>query len=544
MKIHVIVKVCPVFEPPQNSTTVCSHENVLGSECTVLCPRGFQLVGDALHVCQDNSLWAGEGAACQLRNCEPPAKVASGHVTCPNGTRFQDTCHLACHPGFTPVGAGEITCQEDLTWTKSGYCQDVQPPVFVDGCHGDIHKEAASVGEDTRVVYNFPRVSDNSGQVLVSGHPQSGSRFHVGVTLVTLTAVDVSNNSVTCSFHVNVTYARCKTPNIEQNVNSLIVYDCPNGHVMGALCQLTCQDGSEVKGPTSIHCSRTSGGRMTWAWSGNTRPSCNSKTCKPLPPPNNGALSCDVTNGTSRVCVVMCNENFVRQEAAPSSYVCMSSSQSWSPRSFVPNCLVPVRPQYIMTSPSFYYYSGNCSSDVSVVKDKFLTALSALELVVADQKVDVSEVKVTCGRQTKRRRSKRNLVYAYKLTPIIKIGIDHDVNRTVTSYSFVRNSINEKLSNLSTSSDLDLPGIGSFSKVKSGRLEVRCGLGTRLLKDSLTCVSCGQGYIYETETDKCRKCPKDTYQDQDIGFTCQPCPTGTTTVYMGSVSLNQCQDVN
>ncbi|XP_059142336.1 sushi, von Willebrand factor type A, EGF and pentraxin domain-containing protein 1-like isoform X2 [Physella acuta] len=543
-QISVKVKVCPVFEPPQNSTTFCSHENVLGSECTVLCPRGFQLVGDALHVCQDNSLWNGTGAACQLMNCTPPVKVSNGQINCPNGIRFQDVCYLTCQDGFSLNGKESITCTEDLTWTESGFCIDVQPPVFVDGCHGDIHKEAASLGEDTRVVYNFPRVSDNSGQFLVSGHPQSGSRFQVGVTLVTLTAVDVSNNSVTCSFHVNVTYVSCEDPHIDQSVSSLMVYDCPSGHVLGAFCQLTCQDGSDVTGAKSIWCSSLTNGNVTWTWSENTRPYCGAKACKPLPPPDNGALSCDVTNGTSRVCVVMCNENFVRQEAAPSSYMCMSSSQSWSPRSFVPNCLARRRPDDITTTPSFYYFSGDCSSDVNVVREKFITALSSLQLVGTEGKCDVREVKVTCGRQTKRRRSKREFVFVYQITPVIAIEMDReqpDFNQVKTSYSVIVESINEQLANMSTSGNLDLLGVGSVSEFENGRLELRCEPGTRLMADSWACVSCGQGYIYDTKTDKCRECPKDTYQDQDIGFTCKPCPTGTTTVYMGSVSLKQCQ---
>lgn len=73
------------------------------------------------------------------------------------------------------------------------------------------------------------------------------------------------------------------------------------------------------------------------------------------------------------------------------------------------------RPDEAMTSTSFYYYSGNCSSDVNGVKERFLTAMSSLQLVGAEGEYDVREVKVTCGRPTERRRAKREFVFVYQV---------------------------------------------------------------------------------------------------------------------------------
>ena len=61
------------------------------------------------------------------------------------------------------------------------------------------------IGQDYAIVnWREPNASDNSGVVNVSSTIKSGSRFYIGTTYVTYTAVDPSNNADDYTFNIIV----------------------------------------------------------------------------------------------------------------------------------------------------------------------------------------------------------------------------------------------------------------------------------------------------------------------------------------------------
>ena len=83
---------------------------------------------------------------------------------------------------------------------------DTEPPTFDDGCPENIDVYASRLGEKTIAVWAPPTVSDNSGEAIIpTSDIISGATFPVGVTYVTYSATDSSNNTLTCRFSVTVT---------------------------------------------------------------------------------------------------------------------------------------------------------------------------------------------------------------------------------------------------------------------------------------------------------------------------------------------------
>lgn len=72
-------------------------------------------------------------------------------------------------------------------------------------CPSDITVVTANPG-DTSVIVNYPPpvIVDNACAVTVVASKPSGSSFPVGTTIVTITATDAANQSVSCSFNVTV----------------------------------------------------------------------------------------------------------------------------------------------------------------------------------------------------------------------------------------------------------------------------------------------------------------------------------------------------
>jgi subtilisin-like proprotein convertase family protein len=112
-----------------------------------------------------------------------------------------------CSPpvgSFFPIGSTTVSCSA----TAGPSCQftvtvtDTQTPMIT--CPNNIVVVAPTPGQTTAIVnYPAPVVVDNCS-VTALCTPASGSAFPLGVTTVTCTATDASNNTATCSFTVSL----------------------------------------------------------------------------------------------------------------------------------------------------------------------------------------------------------------------------------------------------------------------------------------------------------------------------------------------------
>ncbi|XP_070550009.1 hyalin-like [Ptychodera flava] len=89
-----------------------------------------------------------------------------------------------------------------LSHMMSGIVQDSERPVLV--CPPDIETDLDSDMNTIPVTWILPNASDNSGTVRVSGSPEPGSNFAIGVTKIAYKAEDPMGNTATCEFSVTV----------------------------------------------------------------------------------------------------------------------------------------------------------------------------------------------------------------------------------------------------------------------------------------------------------------------------------------------------
>ena len=150
------------------------------NDCTITCPANMT-VPNAPGQCGANVTFAPTTTGdCGTVNCSP----ASG--------------------SFFPVGTTSVTC----TTASGPSCSftvtvnDNENPVIT--CPPDQTATAPPGQTSTAVSYPDPMVDDNCpGETFVCS-PPSGSSFPVGVTTVTCTATDASNNQAICTFNVAV----------------------------------------------------------------------------------------------------------------------------------------------------------------------------------------------------------------------------------------------------------------------------------------------------------------------------------------------------
>lgn len=122
-------------------------------------------------------------------------------------TTTGDCGTVNCSPAsgsFFPVGTTSVTC----TATSGPSCSftvtvnDNENPVIT--CPPDQTATAPPDQTSTAVSYPDPMVADNCPGSTFVCSPPSGSSFPVGVTTVTCTATDASNNQAICTFKVAV----------------------------------------------------------------------------------------------------------------------------------------------------------------------------------------------------------------------------------------------------------------------------------------------------------------------------------------------------
>ncbi|XP_059142334.1 uncharacterized protein LOC131929966 [Physella acuta] len=544
---------CPEYPQLNDSDISCPLiRNEYGSVCVTTCHQGYELANPASdrQECQKNRTWSGDEPVCVPSSCAPPPLVLHGNFDCPDKFVFRSVCHLKCNHGYQITGPANITCGITIQWSQYGNCLDVSAPYFPAGCTDQMKVEAASLGEPTYVIYQLPEVEDNSGmKVTVTGDPVSGSSFSLGTTEVTVTATDLEGNSGNCSFTVLVEYVYCEPPSIDLSGKNLIQYTCPDRHVMGASCGLSCQDGNPVFGASSIRCQRDTDGNLTWAWSGTTRPYCDAKACTKLPEPRNGALVCDSLT-TGEMCFLTCNANTTYPANAPDSYRCVASTGEWMPRKDVPSCTVGNSYSDVKMETEFRYFTSSCDVTNEEIKQLFLSRLnkSGLMSECAESGCKLSGIRVTCGPVTRRNRGRRDATTVmYQITLTIDLGHSGKEKKhteTLNHYQNLANSLDDKLYDLEDSGQFQIPEIGEFQSFASSGVTYVCQQpGTKFIYSTLFCAGCGPGHMYDNTTNSCRVCPKDTYQDQDISFSCTPCPNNTVTQAAMATSGALCLDL-
>ena len=61
---------CPTLTNPNNGMLICSLEGdgfaISGDFCGLTCDNGYELIGNAIRICQTDGSWSGSEAVCEI----------------------------------------------------------------------------------------------------------------------------------------------------------------------------------------------------------------------------------------------------------------------------------------------------------------------------------------------------------------------------------------------------------------------------------------------------------------------------------------------
>ncbi|CAG5116327.1 unnamed protein product, partial [Candidula unifasciata] len=423
----------------------------------------------------------------------------------------------------------------------------VEPPVFPYGCPADIETHAGPLGIPATVIYEYPVVTENSDEAVnITAEPELGSEFSIGATNITITATDSEGNTAHCQFLVIVKEISCEKPNFD-STGKYMEYDCPDHFVYGANCSLMCSDGKHVRGPSLITCVKTGNEeKLSWTWSGDMAPYCESEICPKLKTPKHGSLICTkIFSSEDQQCIVQCEDQYMYPMTAPEIFMCLQSVGEWSHDGLVPDCFERRKPKRFMAKLSFYYLASSCDDQNIEIKKKLTTALNTALKVVCKRslKCNISEVTILCSSH---RRKKRTVgVNSIRLEILVQIDLgDYEdkgsPSETMEHYDEVVERINLALISSAEQDIFNIPDIGTFESLDYAQPVFTCDSGKLLVQSTMSCSGCGTGHMLDNSTNSCIPCPRGTYQSGDSSTSCTQCPEGMSTADTQSASEDQC----
>ena len=114
---------CQPLEAPAGGRLSCSTGPLrAGSECKLLCRRGFITRGKASRTCLENGEWEEGAGWCQEPTCQPLPPVENGFIS-PESCLTQDhtfkqRCKVTCADGYSLRGSLNIICGKRGRWVK------------------------------------------------------------------------------------------------------------------------------------------------------------------------------------------------------------------------------------------------------------------------------------------------------------------------------------------------------------------------------------------------------------------------------------------
>ena len=223
------------------------------------CEAGFDIEGDADHVCQANMEWTGDTPSCQRSICPEPEAPLHGFII---GDAFQygDRIEYMCNTNHELVGSQFAECMADKSWGPTPSCVKISCP------HPVAIRNGAVRGD------NF-HVHDVATYVCNDGYKLSGSA------------------EIQCG--MDKTWSG--------TIPECLRIQCPvpkpisNGFVLGnqyryrSVIEYHCKRGHRLRGAHRRDC--TANG----TWNGE-EPRCNIVTCNSLEAMSNGHISIDSYN--------------------------------------------------------------------------------------------------------------------------------------------------------------------------------------------------------------------------------------------------------
>ena len=108
---------CPPPESVPHGTYMPTG-STYGSILRYVCNRGYELHGDADHMCQANGTWSGDVPTCQRVRCiQPPPRIPHADLLGNAPTQFGGSLTVLCHEGYRLAGLPTVQCLWNGSWS-------------------------------------------------------------------------------------------------------------------------------------------------------------------------------------------------------------------------------------------------------------------------------------------------------------------------------------------------------------------------------------------------------------------------------------------
>nr|XP_015201270.1 PREDICTED: sushi, von Willebrand factor type A, EGF and pentraxin domain-containing protein 1 [Lepisosteus oculatus] len=106
---------------PSSSLDLTDHMDIgflHGSTVIYTCNAGYELIGNAMLVCQEDGLWNGTAPVCLLAECEPPLEPEHGFISL-SDTALGSLVQYSCDEGYELEGQTVRQCVSGRQWSDT-----------------------------------------------------------------------------------------------------------------------------------------------------------------------------------------------------------------------------------------------------------------------------------------------------------------------------------------------------------------------------------------------------------------------------------------
>ncbi|XP_019613863.1 PREDICTED: P-selectin-like, partial [Branchiostoma belcheri] len=299
----------------------CLYKGVMHFRCA----RGYNLVGAANIRCQADGTWSGSVPTCEAVQCpelKPPI-----HGNMDGSFSYKAAVHFNCDRGYNLVGAATITCQADAV-----QCTEPRPPIhgYMDGSrnyqgvmHFSCDRGYNLVGAAT-IRCQADAVQCTEPRPPINGY-MDGSRNYHGMM------------RFRCDRGYNLVGAAtitCQADAVQCTELRPPVYGYMDGsrNYQGVM-NFRCAHGYNLVGAKTITCQADG----TWS---DSVPTCKAAGCKKVEPPVNGQMKKRRNKGNNYL-EFRCNQGY---RLVGEKYIVCQPDGTWSDS--VPKCKAICRGDY------------------------------------------------------------------------------------------------------------------------------------------------------------------------------------------------------
>ncbi|XP_060558238.1 sushi, von Willebrand factor type A, EGF and pentraxin domain-containing protein 1-like [Ruditapes philippinarum] len=502
-------------------------------------------------------VWSGN-PACEAIQCGEPTKPINGNISCSTESfSYQSVCNITCETGFTADGPLIMICQANGSWSRPTFCtfpeplavHCISPQVFYTS------PQQTSVQVHWQEPTSFA-LDSNLMQMRKINGPIQGDILDVGLHTVTYELTNVvSRETAECDLQLHVKVVLCEEPSTSLN-DSFMIHQCSLPTlILGTNCIISCENGMELIGNSSVICADNGMKNGIWDWGHSDKPFCNNtiQNCTHnINDPGNGQLVYG-ENDTLPIVQVVCDAGFSLPLGFPRIVFCLKGKWEYDQ---IPNCIAEMKQDYKMKVEVTFNGQG-CSDNALIYFEEYEETFKLefenilIQNCSSETLCTVNDVLIECYNKSTQSAGK-------------EVSHLDDYNQTLTQMVLLTFTLRvEAAENFSDNLDIDIGNVvkslwGYYPQwVESTILEmlelygdfvfeswniVTFTMPTCIMQEH-QCRTCSIGTFFNETLGICQPCPLGYYKDEPGFKLCMRCPFRTSTKSKGSYSIQDCKEI-